>query len=403
MTLAGCVLPGSDGFGSVNIIGSVLKHFGAPSPHGPLHASILDLKPFVGAKQIVLLTVDGLGYRTLKEKSKLRRLGLGRLARRTAPITTTAPSTTVTALTTLGTGKGPLEHGIMGYWQFVQRLGMLTNMLRFKPVASGGYLGHDFEPGSFQQNPGVFDLLAKKNVMGYNILRQDYLDSSLNRMSRAGAACGIGYINSSDLFVHARRTLLERKGKRTFLNLYWDKTDSISHAYGKESDEMTAELANFDFSLFSELLDRKFNDETLVLITADHGHITSSPRKSISFNDHPALLSMLILPPSGEARLTYLHVKNGRLDNVKEYLSDSQFGRHFHVLESADAIDKGVFGPGKPCQQALDAIGDLVMIPKDDWYAPYDFHPERERNPLIGRHGGLSAEEMEVPLIAMRV
>lgn len=399
--MKGCVLPDSDGFGSVNIVGSILKHFGVKAPHRHLDSSILDPSLLRGVKNIVLLTVDGLGYKTILNSAKYRRLGLGKLIRKTKPITTTSPSTTVTALTTLGTGVAPLEHGIMGYTQYVKRLGMVTNMLRFRPAAAGGYLDRRFEPEWFQSNKSVFARVARKGVKGFSVLRPEYLNSSFTRMSRGAQCEGIGYINSSDMFVHARNVLKSRKGKKTLVNMYWDKTDSSSHAYGYKSDEMIAEVANFDFSLFSELLDHRIPG-TLVLITADHGHMTSTPSKSVLMNDHPKLLDMLVLPPSGESRMSYLHVRNGMFGHTMTYLEDN-FGKHFHILPSENAIEDGVFGPGKPCPMALDALGDIVLIPKKDWYSYYDFCPERPRDGMIGRHGGLSEEEMLVPLLAVRL
>lgn len=398
--MKGCVLPDSAGFGSVNIIGSILKHFGAKSPHGPLDSSVLDPTLLRGVRNIVLIVVDGLGYNTIINSSKFRKLGLGKLIRKTKPITTTAPSTTVTALTSFGTGCVPLEHGIMGYNQYVKRLGMVTNMLRFKPAAGGGYLDRKYEPQWFQSNKSVFAHLARKGVKGYSILRPEYLNSPLTRMSRGMGLEGIGYVNSSDMFVHTRNVLKSRRGKKSFVSVYWDKTDPSSHAYGYKSDEMIAEVANFDFSLFSELLDHRIPG-TLVLITADHGHMTSTPKKSVVFNNHPKLMDMLVLPPSGESRLCYLHVRNGMFGHVMTYLKNSIFGKHFHILPSENAIENGVFGPGKPCPMALDALGDIVLIPKKDWYAYYDFCPEKPRGGMIGRHGGLSAEEMEIPLLAV--
>ena len=236
---------------------------------------------------------------------------------------------------------------------------------------------------------------------GYSILRPEYIDSTLTKMSRGTDCEGIGYINSPDMFVHARQLLKARHEKKSLISMYWDKTDSSSHAYGYTSDEMIAEVANFDFSLFSELLDYKL-PSTLVLITADHGFMNSTPSKMVCLNDHPALMDMLVLPPSGETRMSYLHVRNGMFDHVMAYVEDN-FGKNFHVLPSPTAIKNGVFGPGKPCQMALDAFGDIVLVPKKDWYMYYDFCPEKPRGGPIGRHGGMSEEEMLVPLIPIRL
>ena len=66
----------------------------------------------VRAKSVVLLVVDGMGWNQVQErKEELPFL-------RTAPMTsisTVAPSTTATALTSICTGVPPGEHGVVGY------------------------------------------------------------------------------------------------------------------------------------------------------------------------------------------------------------------------------------------------------------------------------------------------
>jgi hypothetical protein len=47
----------------------------------------------------------------------------------------------------------------------------------------------------------------------------------------------------------------------------------------------------------------------------------------------------------------------------------------------------------------FDRLGDVIALARGDsylWWANKD-------NPLIGRHGGLSPEEMLVPLLAVRL
>ena len=69
-------------------------------------------KAVEGANQVVLLVIDGLGWHQLQSNIahaptiSTMQGGL---------ITTVAPSTTVTALTSITTGLTPGEHGLMGY------------------------------------------------------------------------------------------------------------------------------------------------------------------------------------------------------------------------------------------------------------------------------------------------
>jgi hypothetical protein len=62
-------------------------------------------------------------------------------------------------------------------------------------------------------------------------------------------------------------------------------------------------------------------------------------------------------------------------------------------------VDAGLFGPGTPHPEIFNRIGDLIVAAKGSaywWWAA-------KENPLIGRHGGLSADEMLVPFLAAKL
>ena len=66
-------------------------------------------------------------------------------------------------------------------------------------------------------------------------------------------------------------------------------------------------------------------------------------------------------------------------------------------INPEEAVAKGLFGPGKPNPHLADRLGDLIVVARKDaylWWAD-------KENPLIGQHGGLSAEEMVVPLLSV--
>ena len=65
-----------------------------------------------GARQVVLLVIDGLGWHQL-QKNLVHCPTLA--AMQGSSITTVAPTTTVSALTSITTGLAPAEHGLVGY------------------------------------------------------------------------------------------------------------------------------------------------------------------------------------------------------------------------------------------------------------------------------------------------
>ncbi|MBV9039716.1 MAG: alkaline phosphatase family protein, partial [Acidimicrobiia bacterium] len=68
--------------------------------------------PAAEARQVVLLTLDGLGFEQLSARPHLAPTLCSMTG---GPITTVAPSTTATALTSLTTGEPPARHGVVGY------------------------------------------------------------------------------------------------------------------------------------------------------------------------------------------------------------------------------------------------------------------------------------------------
>jgi hypothetical protein len=69
------------------------------------------------------------------------------------------------------------------------------------------------------------------------------------------------------------------------------------------------------------------------------------------------------------------------------------------LLDSSHALEKGLLGPGEPYKRLPERLGELIAIAHNDaywWWAA-------KENPITGRHGGLSPDEMLVPFLAARL
>ena len=105
----GFVAPRYDGRGIANVPATILRAFGVTDTHPGLDEAALPPALLDGVRRIVCLIVDALGYRQLlDELARQPRLFLGELIGRQggsfAPLTSTFPSTTTNATTTLNTG-----------------------------------------------------------------------------------------------------------------------------------------------------------------------------------------------------------------------------------------------------------------------------------------------------------
>jgi len=99
----------------------------------------------------------------------------------------------------------------------------------------------------------------------------------------------------------------------------------------------------------------------------------------------------------GESRLAYLYVKTGRAKEFEEFMR-KKMSFCCDVIKSKDAIKQGWFGR-QTHHELKNRIGDYMMIMKED-YGIKDFMIDADiEDQHIGRHGGVSKEEVFVPLI----
>ena len=405
------VMPSYDGGGIANIGPSILRHFGVPDledvPALPgLSAKLLPPALLEGVRTIVLLVIDALGYDQLTE-----RLGDGscpRLSARLAnqsvilsSLTSVFPSTTAAALTTLHTASAPAQHGMLGFSLFLPEAGEVANMLEFKPMSGHGSLG--ITPQGFLPLPTLYHRLAAAGVASHGIIPADLVRSPLSRMFTGGSAVR-PCVTSTDMCV-AIRHLVEASKEPTFIFAYWPHVDTIAHYYGPQSAEHGAEVAALDSIIDRELWSKLNRPDTLTVIIADHGQMTTNERHTAFLHQHPVLLKPLSCPPAGERRVPYLHVPEQHVERVRRYIAMVMDGAAT-IISGDDAFARGLFGLAPAWAHARGRVGDLIMLANGDWQLPYLYLPEEREHPWqhlsIGAHGGLTSAEMRVPLLVMR-
>ena len=87
-------------------------------------------------------------------------------------------------------------------------------------------------------------------------------------------------------------------------------------------------------------------------------------------------------------------------EEFEDYVHD-QFADFFYCYRSRELIQQGWYGLGEPDPKLLQRIGDYVLMGKNQTVIYDCVDPEKPWS-LIGAHGGVSADEMYVPLITAR-
>lgn len=367
--------PGVDGmilpeYGGANIRGIV------PALLGPATwtASLPDWMPtaLVGARQVVLLVLDGLGWEQLGERVAIAPTIAGLEGR---AVTTVAPSTTSTALTSITTGLTPGEHGIVGYRMLLG--GEVVNMLRWTHEGADRRVSQP--PSDVQRFPAFLGSsvpVVSPAELGHTAFSEAHL-----RGARA-----VGVRASSSLPVEVRRQLLA--GER-FVYAYYAGIDRIAHERGF-GEFYDAELRDAD-RLVGDLLD-VLPAGAVLLVTADHGQVSVGDDIVVP---SPELLT-LVAAQSGEGRFRWLHARRGAAAELLA-AAEEEFGSTGWVRTREQIVAEGWFG-STVAPPIAGRLGDVALVARE----PVSYHDPDDSGPyeLVCRHGSLTSAEMLVPLLA---
>lgn len=405
----GFVLPDYDGGGLLNVAATVLDVLGMREDSDPPPLRDLDPRLRDGVRQVVLVLADGLGLGQMRElrasgdipfvSSILDRAERGDGAQ-LIEATTIFPSTTAAAITTLNTARTPQEHGNIAYFVWLEEFVQVTQMLRWGPAVTrrGSYFDdRRYDPRRYVKVPSVHGRIRDRGGVSWVIEPDVFRAEAMTRM-HAAEAFYAGYALPSSMSVRLRDLLTQRPWGDTpaYLYAYWAGIDSVAHLSGPRSADHATEAALFDTALRRAISDREPGD-TLVILTADHGHAFTDPDKLIDLVGDVELRALLRNPIAGEPRLAFLHTNSA--EKVRDHLRRS-YPDTFELIDREEAIAAGLFGRGDPAL-ARRRIGEVLAMLGGDRAASIvrvDGQIIRHR----GSHGGMSPDEMRIPVLLWR-
>jgi len=340
------------------------------------------------ARNIVLLVIDGLGYHYLTGPGRGSLLESHCIDR----LTSVCPSTTATAIPTFLTGLPPQQHGFTGWFTYFSELGSVLTVLPFHNRL--GQVSIDESMLSPADLSGVGSFFQGMQVSGHAFM-PDWIAGSVFNRAFSGEArihpfSGLHGLSSGLL------QLLARIEGRNYISAYWPGFDALAHEHGVASGQVQEHFNQID-DLFSELVSGMEGTDTALLVTADHGFIDISPETAIQLADHPALAETLVVPLCGEPRLAYCYVHPDRQQRFEEYVREN-LASQADLFPSRQLLDEGWFGKGTPHPRLRDRIGHYALVMKENFIIKGQIPGERPHR-HIGVHGGVSPEEMYVPLI----
>jgi hypothetical protein len=357
--------------------------------------------------RVALVVVDAFGWSFAERHGGhpfLRRVSaegvLGRL-------TSQFPSTTSAHMTTLHTGRALGESGIYEWFQLEPGLDRIIAPLLFSYAGDADretLRGSGLDPALLYPEATVYERLATGGVQSSVVLHSAIADTTFSRSTLRGAA--VRPFAAGSQWVSPAAAALRGPGP-AYVVAYVDDVDRVGHEDGPASERHIAAATGVldAVGVLAEVLPA--DGETLLVVTADHGQVQVDPATTVYVNEAwPEIARHLRrgrdgrpLAPAGSARDLFLHVLPDRIDDVVAGL-ERLLGEVASVRATADLIAEGFFGHAGP--RLRERIGDVVVLPRPEatvwWREPgrFDMH-------FRGHHGGLSPDEMLIPLAALPI
>jgi hypothetical protein len=380
------VQPDYHGAGIANLMASVVvARGGAPTGYATL--SNLDTTSFKEARNLVLVVIDGLGYRHLAASNAAPTLQRHLRSR----LTSVFPSTTAAAIPTFLTGLPPQQHGLTGWHMLFAEIGTVAAVLPFRPRLGRRSLQEaGTTVAALLQLVPLFDRLPEAT---WAIAPERIVDSEFNT-ALSGRARRVGYRSPTDL---CERVLdaVDTPGRK-FVYAYYPELDTIAHVHGIGSETARTELARID-AAFAFLVGALEGSGTTVIVTADHGFVDTTEATRVDLRDHPDLAEMLVLPLCGEPRVAYCYVHPDRCADFERYV-ECRLAHGFELWRSRDLIEQGWFGIGAAHPRLAQRVGHYTLLARENWAITDQILGEKKHR-MVGVHGGTTADEMYVPLI----
>lgn len=360
---------------------------------------------------VVLFLVDAFGWRFFEKFQDLpflkRLTDHGTVEKLTAQF----PSTTAAHMTTIHTGLPVGQSGVYEWFYYEPQLDRIIAPLLFS------YAGDDerdtlkgiIKARKLYPNQTLYQQLSELGVNSHAFGVREYTPSTYSKVVMKGAELH-SFKTLPEALVNLG-ILLKSAPKPVYINFYFDNIDSLCHKYGPNAPQTESEIEAFSL-VMENFFERMFPEgkKVLFLLTADHGVSEVDPQTTIFLNKNKRFKGIErylkknqtgdLLVPAGSARDVFLCVRDESLDEAQDYLS-SQLAGKAEVVKTEWLIENGYFGPEiSPKFRAR--VGNLVVLShryESVWWYEKDRFDQRH----YGHHGGLTPQEMEIPLITLEV
>jgi predicted AlkP superfamily pyrophosphatase or phosphodiesterase len=360
---------------------------------------------------VVLFLVDGFGWRFVERFQDAPFIKRLTRAGTLEKLTSQFPSTTAAHLTAIHTGQPVGESGVFEWFYYEPLVDRVIAPLLF---SFAGDKDRDtlkllVDAKKLYPTKTIYNSLKNSGVESHVFGIRDYTPSTYSNVVTKGAKLE-SFKTLSEALINLG-ILLEKQTKPTYVPLYFDKIDGLCHEYGPDAPQTEAEIETFLFILehyFTRIFAGK--KRILFLMTADHGASEVDPKTTVFLNTNPRFAGVErflksnrngeLLVPAGSARDMFLYVKDDLLDEAQTFLA-SRLKDKAEVVKVGELMAEGYFGP-TISPEFRGRVGNLVILSHRYesvwWYVKDKFEQK-----YYGHHGGLTPQELEIPLFTCAV
>ena len=361
---------------------------------------------------VILLFVDAFGWRfyeRFQDAAFIKRIAKhGKIEK----LTSQFPSTTAAHVTTLHTGLPVGVTGVHEWFYYEPKVDRIIAPLLFSVAGTKGRdtLSVKNVKAAELYPKGIFyPELKKMGVDSFNFGLRDYTPSTYGNVIMAGSEMR-SFKTLSEAFINMGM-LLEVQKHPTYIQLYFDKIDSIAHEYGPNGAQTEAEIETF-LLMMEHYFERTFKGKKRILfmMTADHGMCEVDPKTTVFLNTNPNFEGFQrflkknrrghLLVPAGSPRDMFLYIKDDMLDEAQSFLARRLEGKA-DVVKTDALIADGYFG-SEISSRFRERVANLVILSyryESVWWYEKDKYDQK----YYGHHGGLTPQEMETILYSYEI
>lgn len=330
-----------------------------------------------GRRRVAVVFLDAFGWRFV-ERHRAHPL-LTRLARDgvLAPMASQFPSTTVAHVTTMHTGLGVQDHGLYEWRVLEPGVGRVI-----RPFVEEDLDGVNVR-GLLPDGPSFYERLATTSGVPSRLF-QPFPRSPYDEAAVRGAPTE-QYGDVAEGLRSLAAALSE--SDRLYAYFYFDGIDAAGHVHGPSSPEFDDLCLRTLDAVYAAFFgpDAPELDDTLLVLTADHGQIDVSPDRIDDVDLLvPGLADRLTAAPAGSPRDLFLHVAPEDVDATLRDLTHA-LGDHATVHHAPSLFPHA--GP-----RLLRRLAPICILPapgRTTWLST--LHGKSQT--FLGHHGGRTPEE----------